>query len=144
MIYVKEISTLKEEHYYGIKLSEDSLNNAAKWKESELAKLNELSMVSIGYSHLYREVTNLVKLRLYEIKEVLETNNIKPEYWFVSNEIKRTNDYNDIWEVSNPFISRKFLVAFSDSKITSFGFRSDTKNFIETQNLYEAISKDRG
>ena len=113
----------RDNYYYGIKLSELSLQNAAKWRKQELLNLTKLSMIQIDNFSMYDPNSDLIKIRLFSLKKILENEGLDTKFWFVSKELKRTINYSDVWEISNPFISRTFLVNFKNNKITNFSYR---------------------
>ena len=95
----------RDNYYYGIKLSELSLQNAAKWRKQELLNLTKLSMIQIDNFSMYDPNSDLIKIRLFSLKKILENEGLDTKFWFVSKELKRTINYSDVWEISNPFIS---------------------------------------
>ena len=117
----------RDNYYYGIKLSELSLQNAAKWRKQELLNLTKLSMIQIDNFSMYDPNSDLIKIRLFSLKKILENEGLDTKFWFVSKELKRTINYSDVWEISNPFISRTFLVNFKNNKITNFSYRLEGK-----------------
>ena len=133
----------RDNYYYGIKLSELSLQNAAKWRKQELLNLTKLSMIQIDNFSMYDPNSDLIKIRLFSLKKILENEGLDTKFWFVSKELKRTINYSDVWEISNPFISRTFLVNFKNNKITNFSYRLKGKQ-IKTESLFEAIKLDQG
>ena len=94
----------RDNYYYGIKLSELSLQNAAKWRKQELLNLTKLSMIQIDNFSMYDPNSDLIKIRLFSLKKILENEGLDTKFWFVSKELKRTINYSDVWEISNPFI----------------------------------------
>ena len=133
----------RDNYYYGIKLSELSLQNAAKWRKQELLNLTKLSMIQIDNFSMYDPNSDLIKIRLFSLKKILENEGLDTKFWFVSKELKRTINYSDVWEISNPFISRTFLVNFKNNKMTNFSYRLEGKQ-IKTESLFEAIKLDQG
>ena len=133
----------RDNYYYGIKLSELSLQNAAKWRKQELLNLTKLSMIQIDNFSMYDPNSDLIKIRLFSLKKILENEGLDTKFWFVSKELKRTINYSDVWEISNPFISRTFLVNFKNNKITNFSYCLEGKQ-IKTESLFEAIKLDQG
>ena len=133
----------RDNYYYGIKLSELSLQNAAKWRKQELLNLTKLSMIQIDNFSMYDPNSDLIKIRLFSLKKILENEGLDTKFWFVSKELKRTINYSDVWEISNPFISRTFLVNFKNNKIPNFSYRLEGKQ-IKTESLFEAIKLDQG
>src|SRR5699024_2380022 len=62
----------RDNYYYGIKLSELSLQNAAKWRKQELLNLTKLSMIQIDNFSMYDPNSDLIKIRLFSLKKILE------------------------------------------------------------------------
>ena len=60
-----------DNYYYGIKLSELSLQNAAKWRKQELLNLTKLSMIQIDNFSMYDPNSDLIKIRLFSLKKIL-------------------------------------------------------------------------
>lgn len=119
------------------------MQNAAKWRKQELLNLTKLSMIQIDNFSMYDPNSDLIKIRLFSLKKILENGGLDTKFWFVSKELKRTINYSDVWEISNPFISRTFLVNFKNNKITNFSYRLEGKQ-IKTESLFEAIKLDQG
>ena len=87
----------RDNYYYGIKLSELSLQNAAKWRKQELLNLTKLSMIQIENFSMYDPNSDLIKNRLFSLKKILENEGLDTKFWFVSKELKRTINYSDVW-----------------------------------------------
>ena len=65
-------------------------------------------MIQIDNFYMYDPNSDLIKIRLFSLKKILENEGLDTKFWFVSKELKRTINYSDDWEISNPFISRTF------------------------------------
>ncbi|HJA23896.1 MAG TPA: hypothetical protein H9958_06725 [Candidatus Limosilactobacillus intestinavium] len=108
---------------------------ALRWSkdsfEHELAPGQRLSIGMVN-----NEVSDLTKLRLYELRDALHQWNIDSHYWFVVDQVAE-----NIWTVENPFIMRHFHVIFSGGQIKQYQYKSENAKYapVKTKNLIEAI-----
>lgn len=123
------------------RLNCQSFVNSKKWSSASMAAtLSPEERLPVGWQDGKWNGSDETKLRLYELRDAIESQGLNSNFWFVVDSLK-----DNTWKVDNPFVVRQFLVKFVpkhgeiDHYCYSLAVEQGKPRFIKTKSMLEAI-----